>query len=163
MKKISRRTFISNLSVISIPIILGSKSIGSHSSVANNSNTSPYMKDKDALIVVDVQNDFCPRGSLPVKNGNEIIPVINAIQKYISNSIEDDNIIIDFSKLGKNKFFYDVIYNPKQTNFLKKAKDMGNITENGKMMFIYQAQKSFEKWHKILPKINSEILDLLDD
>ena len=29
----------------------------------------------------------------------------------------------------------------KQTNFLKKAKASGNITENGKMMFIYQAHQ----------------------
>ena len=86
--------------------------------------------------------------------------IINATSLGLNSG---DSFKIDFSKIEKNKFFYDVIYNPKQTNFLKKAKDMGNITENGKMMFIYQAQKSFEKWHKILPKINSEILDLLDD
>jgi shikimate dehydrogenase len=86
--------------------------------------------------------------------------IINATSLGLN---EDDNIIIDFSKLGKNKFFYDVIYNPKQTNFLKKAKEMGNTTENGKMMFIYQAQKSFEKWHNILPEIDDEVLDLLDD
>lgn len=36
---------------------------------------------KDALIVVDVQNDFLPGGALPVPNGNEIIPVLN---KYIN-------------------------------------------------------------------------------
>ena len=75
----------------------------------------------------------------------------------------NDAINIDFSKIGKNKFFYDLIYNPKQTNFLKQGKEMGNIIENGKMMFIYQAQKSFEKWHKILPEVNEEVLDLLDD
>ena len=86
--------------------------------------------------------------------------IINATSLGLNSG---DSFKIDFSKIEKNKFFYDVIYNPKQTNFLKKAKDMGNITANGKMMFIYQAQKSFEKWHKILPKINSEILDLLDD
>ena len=86
--------------------------------------------------------------------------IINATSLGLN---EEDTFKIDFSKIEKNKFFYDVIYNPKQTNFLKKAKDMGNITENGKMMFIYQAQKSFEKWHKVLPEINSEILDLLDD
>ena len=34
-----------------------------------------------ALLVIDVQNDFCPGGSLAVKNGNEIIPVINKVQK----------------------------------------------------------------------------------
>lgn len=32
---------------------------------------------KKALIVVDVQNDFCPSGSLAVSNGDEIIPIIN--------------------------------------------------------------------------------------
>jgi nicotinamidase/pyrazinamidase len=33
----------------------------------------------DALIVVDVQNDFCLGGSLAVPNGDEVIPVINRI------------------------------------------------------------------------------------
>ena len=31
----------------------------------------------DALILVDVQNDFLPGGSLPVPAGNEIVPVLN--------------------------------------------------------------------------------------
>ena len=35
------------------------------------------MQGKAALIVVDVQNDFCPGGALGVKNGDEIIPVLN--------------------------------------------------------------------------------------
>lgn len=30
-----------------------------------------------ALIVIDVQNDFCPGGALAVPEGNEIVPVIN--------------------------------------------------------------------------------------
>jgi len=32
-----------------------------------------------ALLIIDVQNDFCPGGSLAVENGNEVIPVINRI------------------------------------------------------------------------------------
>lgn len=35
-----------------------------------------------ALIVVDVQNDFCPGGSLAVKDGDKIIPYINSLIKY---------------------------------------------------------------------------------
>lgn len=31
----------------------------------------------EALIIVDVQNDFCPGGALPAPRANEIIPVIN--------------------------------------------------------------------------------------
>lgn len=34
---------------------------------------------KDVLLVVDVQRDFCPGGSLPVPGGDEIVPVINSL------------------------------------------------------------------------------------
>jgi len=74
-----------------------------------------------------------------------------------------DKIEIDFSNVGKNKLFFDVIYNPKETNFLKQGKELGNLTENGKMMFIFQAQKSFQKWHNIIPKVDKEVERLLDD
>jgi nicotinamidase/pyrazinamidase len=35
--------------------------------------------DTDVLVVVDVQNDFCPGGSLPVPHGEEVVPTINAL------------------------------------------------------------------------------------
>jgi nicotinamidase/pyrazinamidase len=35
------------------------------------------MPSKDALIVVDVQNDFCPGGALAVKDGDQVVPVLN--------------------------------------------------------------------------------------
>src|SRR5215467_911723 len=35
------------------------------------------MLSKDALIVVDVQNDFCPGGALAVKDGDQVIPALN--------------------------------------------------------------------------------------
>ncbi len=75
---------------------------------------------------------------------------------------EGDEIKLDYADIGPNKFFYDVIYNPKQTNFLKKAKMFGNQTENGKMMFIYQAHQAFTIWHKIIPEIDDETIKLLD-
>jgi len=34
----------------------------------------------DALIIVDVQRDFCPGGALPVPEGDQVVPVLN---KYI--------------------------------------------------------------------------------
>jgi len=33
----------------------------------------------DALIVVDVQRDFCPGGALPVPGGDQVVPVINRV------------------------------------------------------------------------------------
>ena len=74
----------------------------------------------------------------------------------------DQTLNLDFSKIEKGKFFYDVIYNPKETNFLKAGKQLGNQTENGKKMFIYQSAESFRIWHKIKPEINEEINKLLD-
>ncbi|MEK6480726.1 bifunctional nicotinamidase/pyrazinamidase [Catalinimonas sp. 4WD22] len=36
----------------------------------------------DALLLVDIQNDFLPGGSLEVKEGDEIIPIVNDLQPY---------------------------------------------------------------------------------
>ena len=63
--------------------------------------------------------------------------------------------------MGQNKFFYDVIYNPSETNFLKMGKDLGNRTENGKFMFIYQAHQAFTIWHKLMPEINDEVINIV--
>ena len=75
---------------------------------------------------------------------------------------EKDEINIDYEKISKNIFFYDVIYNPEETNFLQKAKRFGAKVENGKMMFIYQAQKAFFIWHNILPVVDDETINLLN-
>lgn len=44
-------------------------------------------QEGEALIVVDVQNDFCPGGSLAVNGGDEIVPVINELAKSFANVI----------------------------------------------------------------------------
>ena len=93
-------------------------------------------------------------GELP-----EFDMVINATSIGLKN---DENLNLDFSKVEKGKFFYDVIYNPKETNFLKIGKKLGCKTENGKKMFIHQAALAFNVWHGIQPEINDEINDLLD-
>ena len=36
--------------------------------------------ERDVLLVVDVQNDFCPGGALGVPEGDAVVPVINRIQ-----------------------------------------------------------------------------------
>ncbi|MEZ5785749.1 MAG: bifunctional nicotinamidase/pyrazinamidase [Xanthobacteraceae bacterium] len=33
--------------------------------------------DSDVFLVVDVQNDFCPGGALPIERGHEVVPSIN--------------------------------------------------------------------------------------
>ena len=85
--------------------------------------------------------------------------IINATSLGLKNN---DQIQLDLSKVGKGKLFYDVIYNPTETNFLLEGEKKGNQTENGKMMFIYQAHQAFTIWHKILPEVNDETIKLLD-
>ena len=74
---------------------------------------------------------------------------------------KNDKIDLNFSDLGKNKYFYDVIYNPSETNFLTIGKKLGGKIQNGKMMFIYQASAAFKIWHKITPKINNDLINYL--
>ena len=85
--------------------------------------------------------------------------IINATSIGLKN---EDGIKLDYSLIEPNKFFYDVIYNPKETIFLKRAKLFGNKAENGKMMFIYQAHQAFTIWNKLMPEINQEVINLID-
>mgnify|MGYP001377591746 FL=1 len=75
---------------------------------------------------------------------------------------EDDNIKLNFSSISGNKFFYDVIYNPSETNFLKIGKKLGNKTLNGKLMFIYQGLAAFNIWHGLKPDVDENVIKLLD-
>jgi len=75
---------------------------------------------------------------------------------------KNDYINLDFSLISKNSFFYDVIYNPRETNFLKTGKSLGCTTLNGKLMFIYQALSAFNIWHGIEPRVNEDLIKLLD-
>ena len=92
-----------------------------------------------------------------------VVPDFDMVINATSIGLKGDDLInIDFSKTYKNRFFYDVIYNPKITNFLSNAKKLGHKTENGKMMFIYQACAAFEKWHNLRPQIDTKTIKLLD-
>ena len=82
--------------------------------------------------------------------------IINATSLGLKN---DDEIKLNYADIEPNKLFYDIIYNPNKTKFLSKAKQFGNQIENGKLMFIYQAQLAFKIWHNLLPKINDKLLD----
>lgn len=64
------------------------------------------MKLKKALLAVDVQNDFCPKGALGVPEGDKVVPNINKYIKIFS----------------KNKFpvFASRDWHPKKTAHFKK-------------------------------------------
>ena len=43
--------------------------------------------DTDALLVVDVQNDFCPGGALAIKEGDLVVPPINRLSRFFKHVI----------------------------------------------------------------------------
>ena len=122
---------------------------------AINISISNRTKDK-AQMVKDIFNNLniVDWGEMP-----EFDVIINATSLGLN---KDDKIELDFSSVGNNKLFYDVIYNPSETNFLKIGKKLGNKCENGKLMFIYQAFSAFKLWHDVEPEINDETIKLLD-
>ena len=77
---------------------------------------------------------------------------------------KDEKLNFDFSDYNNKKdvLFYDLIYNPKETNFLKDARIRGNRTINGKMMFLWQAHLAFKMWTGVSPTIDEEVIKLLD-
>ena len=94
-------------------------------------------------------------------------PAANEIDYDRINSTTFDNyqIIINCTPLGtspnikefppipyqfftENHIAFDLIYNPEETQFLKKAKKHGAVCKNGLEMLIFQADKSWQIWNK---------------
>ncbi len=45
------------------------------------------LKNNDVLLVVDIQNDFCPDGALAVPKGDEVVPVVNRVARLFEHVI----------------------------------------------------------------------------
>ena len=56
--------------------------------------------------------------------------------------------LIPYEYFTKNHIAYDLIYNPAETQFLKKAAAKGAQTKNGLDMLIFQAEKAWKIWNK---------------
>src|SRR5207253_6301045 len=57
---------------------------GDHPTAARWSMTPD---DRDVLLIVDVQNDFCPGGALAVPDGDAIVPMVNRVASSFSHVI----------------------------------------------------------------------------
>jgi len=51
--------------------------------------------------------------------------------------------------IQKKHVFYDLIYNPQKTQWLRKAADKGALVINGYKMLVYQAERSWEIWNEV--------------
>ena len=145
-----KKVFILGAGGVVSSIILALKKMGTSKIIISN---------RTKQTAEDLKNFFSDLELIDWGKIPEFHMIVNATSIGLK---EGDEIKLDYADIGSSKFFYDIIYNPKQTNFLKKAKMFGNQTENGKMMFIYQAHQAFTIWHKIMPEIDDETIKLLD-
>ena len=82
---LNRRNFIQTSLATSMFTYVGNMS--SLVTAAENKLPLNIGMDTDVLLVIDVQNDFCPGGSLEVKDGDKIIKNINSIQEQFNNVV----------------------------------------------------------------------------
>ena len=83
---INRRNLLLT-ALTSILMFKQDKNLKAHQSKPNAKTSIRDRKDRDVLVIVDVQNDFCPGGSLAVKDGHTIIKKINNMQKYFRHIV----------------------------------------------------------------------------
>jgi shikimate dehydrogenase len=146
----NKKIFILGAGGVVPSIVYASMKMGSSEIVISNRTKSKAEKVKENFENIQIVDwGYMPNFDV----------VINATSLGLN---KDDKINLDFSKVGKNKLFYDVIYNPPETDFLNIGKKLGNISENGKLMFIYQAFSAFKLWHGLEPTVNNETIKLLD-
>jgi shikimate dehydrogenase len=55
---------------------------------------------------------------------------------------------IDYTQFTKNHLAFDLVYNPEETEFMKRAAENGAKTSNGYEMLVHQAEKAWKLWNK---------------
>jgi nicotinamidase/pyrazinamidase len=71
--------------------VRGTLNSASNLEISSDSSMAIQINKQTILVVVDVQNDFCPGGALPVPEGDKVVPVLN---KYIERFKEADAPIV---------------------------------------------------------------------
>ena len=55
---------------------------------------------------------------------------------------------IDYSFFTKNHLAFDLVYNPEETEFMRRAAENGAAVSNGYTMLVHQAEKAWKLWNK---------------
>ncbi len=121
-----------------------------------------YVYNRTGGKVTDIINDFKIIGS-------EKIKALTSIND-IDSKIEEIDLIANCTPMGmdiesyknmlpipdrwnlKGKYVFDMVYNPVETKFLKKAKEEGATVISGIDLLVNQAALSFKVWFDIMPQ-----------
>ena len=146
-----KKAFIIGAGGVTPSIIISLKKIGASEIIVTN-------RTKERVIKLKEKFNFLEAVEWGETLNADI--VINTTSLGLNKS---DKINLNYKIFTKKTLFYDLIYNPKETDFLKKAKLNEHKIQNGLMMFVYQAAEAFKIWHDIEPDINDELLKYLEN
>ena len=129
-----------------------------------------YLTNRTKSKAIDLENSdngylYVDKPKTEVLDWGEVPNATLVINTTSVGLIKGENMQLDFTKyekLKKKTLFYDLIYNPKETNFIADARRRGNKTMNGKQMFLLQAKYSFQTWTGINAEIDEEIMKIVD-
>lgn len=118
--------------------------------IINSRQTLDYMRSKFPEIefnVYQIQN---------IRSLKESSIIINATPIGMKGFMADVMPLEphNFEDLNPETIFYDIVYNPAKTVFLKEASKRGFKTIEGLDMLIYQAQRAIEIWTGKIPDAN---------
>lgn len=68
---------------------------------------------------------------------------------------------LSLDKLPKEATVYDIVYNPLETDLLKRARERGNETIDGLGMLLHQAVPGFKAWFGVTPEVDAGLRDHL--
>lgn len=123
-------------------IILGTGGVSKAVAYALKSNNIEYV-----LVSRKANNDAITYDALSEKHFKDAQIIINTTPVGTFPDVESfPKIPYDF--LNNKYIAFDLIYNPEETVFLKKAKEQHATTINGKEMLILQAEKAWKIWNK---------------
>ncbi|GIT35394.1 MAG: hypothetical protein Ct9H300mP4_17130 [Gammaproteobacteria bacterium] len=74
--------------------------------------------------------------------------IVNATSIGMRHSSFDQESLLMPEQISEDTLVYDLVYNPRETQLLRNAKDAGARTLEGIPMLVYQGAESFELWFK---------------
>ena len=99
---------------------------------------------------------------IPWEKRNEVIGHSSIIVNATSLGMKGQpDLDVDFSALKENTLVTDIVYNPLETTFLKRAKEKGAIIVDGLGMLLHQAAPGFEAWFGKKPEVDAELRNVV--
>ena len=80
----------------------------------------------------------------------------------VGMNFAESGIPLDPTGISEGTIVADIIYNPLETEFLRRAREAGGKTLNGVGMFVHQGALAFELWTGIYPDTKKMIQSIIN-